>query len=122
MPQYLLLLYDDPAAAEAWAALTPEEIRAGIAEYAAWADSLAERGHLRGGEKLRDGSGRVLRGERGQPEVTDGPYAEAKEVIGGYFLIEAADYDEAAALCADSPHLGHGTIELREIEPTGPDA
>ena len=51
--------------------------------------------------------------------VTDGPFAEAKEVIGGYFTIEAADYNEAVEICSDCPHLTYGgRIELREVEPT----
>ena len=56
----------------------------------------------------------------GKPRVTDGPFIEAKEVIGGYFAIEAADYDEAVRLSSDCPHLKYGgRIELREIQPTG---
>ena len=49
--------------------------------------------------------------------VTDGPYSETKEVLGGYYLIEAANYDEAVRRCKDHPHLEHGgTIEVRQIE------
>ena len=49
--------------------------------------------------------------------VTDGPYAEAREVVGGYFTVRAADYDGAVAIARDCPHLAHGWIEVREIEP-----
>ena len=54
----------------------------------------------------------------GQVRVVDGPYAEAKEVVGGYFLIEAADYDEAVEISKGCPHLKYGgRIELRQIDP-----
>ena len=51
--------------------------------------------------------------------VTDGPYAEAKEVLGGFLVIEAADYDDAVRQCDGSPHLEFGTIEIRAIEQRG---
>lgn len=53
-----------------------------------------------------------MRGRPGQPVVTDGPYAEAREVIGGLFVIDAASYDEAVALCGDCPHPDFGAIEI----------
>ena len=51
-------------------------------------------------------------------KVTDGPYAEAREVIGGLFMIEAANYDEVVELSKDCPHLDFGSIEIREVQPT----
>jgi hypothetical protein len=50
--------------------------------------------------------------------VSDGPFAEANEVMGGLFVIEAATYDEVVELCKDCPHLDFGSIEIREVEPT----
>lgn len=50
----------------------------------------------------------------------DGPYAETKEVLGGYYLIEAPNYEEAVRRSLDHPHLSHGTIEVREIEVVRP--
>jgi len=50
--------------------------------------------------------------------ITDGPFAEAKEIIGGYFIVQANSYDEAVGLAKDCPHLDFGTIEVREIEIT----
>ena len=70
------------------------------------------------GHKLVDGEGRVMRGRVGSAQVTDGPYAEAREVIGGLFIVEARGYEEVVALCQDCPHLEFGSIEIREIEPT----
>jgi hypothetical protein len=117
MPQYMVLLYDTPESVEQWMRMSAEQIKQGIAEYARWSESVAGRGHLVAGEKLQDGTGRVLRGGRGGRRVTDGPYMEATEIIGGYFVIRAADYEEAVSVLSDCPHLEHGTIEVRQIEP-----
>ncbi len=114
MPQFILLLHDDPTT---FAALSPQEMQGVIERYMAWSARLRERGQLVGGEKLKDGEGRVLRARNGGMVVSDGPYAEAREVIGGYFLLQAASYDEAQRLCADCPHLDFGAIEVREIQP-----
>lgn len=112
MPNYVLLLRDNPAQ---FADISPAEMEAIIGRYAAWRQSIEDKGHVITGEKLKDGAGRVLR--RGLP-AADGPYTEAKEVMGGFFLISAANFDEASALAASCPHLEFGSIELREIEPT----
>jgi len=115
MPRYLLALYDDPAE---YQDLPPEELRGIIEKYRAWTRKLEDKGHLVTSDKLRDGSGRVLRGGRdGRAQVVDGPYSESKEVLGGFFLLEAASYDEAVELCRDSPHLeSSGAIEIREVD------
>ena len=64
--------------------------------------------------------GAIVSFHDGRPKVSDGPFAEAKEVIGGYFIIESANYDEAVKLSSDCPHLElGGRIELREIEVLG---
>lgn len=116
MPQYVLMFYDRPEEVEQFLALGSEEMEAVIEKYVAWSEGLAARGKLVMGEKLRDASGRVLR--RGA--VTDGPFSEAREVIGGISIIEASDYEEAVALCRDHPHLQFGgALEIREVEPTG---
>ena len=119
MPQYVLMFYDRPEEVDQFMSMSPEEIQAVIEKYNAWGEGLAAQGKLVMGEKLRDGSGRVLR--RGA--VTDGPFSEAREVIGGITIIDAADYEEAVALCRDHPHMEFGgALEIREIEPTpGPE-
>lgn len=114
MAQFMLLLHDDP---KYFAALSPAEMGAIIERYMAWSQRLAERGHLRGGEKLRDAAGRQLRRVGERIVATDGPYIEAKDVVGGFFIIEAASMAEAERLVQDCPHLsGPNWIELREIE------
>ena len=115
MPKFMMILHDDMARLSKMA---PAEMQRVIAQYNAWSAKLAQAGKLAGGEKLRDEGGKHLTAKGGKMVVRDGPYAEAKEVVGGYFLIEADDYAEATALCADCPHLAlGGRIELREIDP-----
>ncbi len=114
MHSYLLLLHERPADASAPSAAEMAEI---IQRYKAWSTDLAQRGLLAGGEKLCDDGGRHLRLQGGKPLATDGPYAEAHDVIGGMFIIKAESDAEAEALAATCPHL-HGTqwIEIRRIE------
>lgn len=113
MPKFMLLLHES---ATAMPEFTPAEIQAVIARYKAWRESVAKRGHMAGGEKLRDGVGRVLKSRNGNVVITDGPYTELKEVMGGFFLIEASSFDQAADIARDCPHMDYGTIEIREIE------
>ncbi len=116
MPQYMLIALasaEPPADME----FTPEMIQAVIEKYNAWTEKLVQSGKLAGINKLRDGEGRVLRGFGDKLVVTDGPYAETKEVIGGYWIVEAASYEEAVELARDSPQLEFGgSIEVREVE------
>ena len=113
MPQYMLLLHDTGTFPD----LSPEEIQSIIQRYMTWRQKVASQGRTITGHKLKDREGRLLRGKVGAPVVTDGPYAEATEVIGGLFMIEAKDYDEAQRLASDCPHLEFGTIEIREVQP-----
>jgi hypothetical protein len=115
MPGFLLLLHDTT-----WhkGDLAPAEMQAIIARYGAWAGGLAERGMLRGGHKLADDGGRHVRRDGERVTATDGPYAEAREVVGGLFVIEAADMAEAEAVARTCPHMDLGWIEVRAIEPT----
>ena len=70
-------------------------------------------------DKLAEEGGKLVSRSGGQVSVTDGPYSEAKEVVGGYFTIRAADYDEALALVKECPFLETGTIALRQTDPMG---
>ena len=105
MARFVLMLRDNGAFPTDMSA---EEMQAIIGRYKAWGDKV----RTTGGNKLKDGEGRVIK--RGS--VTDGPYVESKEVIGGFQIIEARDYDEAVRLSKDHPHLDFGSIEIREIE------
>lgn len=116
MPNYLLLLEEDPAS---FAHVTPEEMQRIIARYSAWTERMAREGHLVGGHKLREEGGRLMTRRGGEVTVTDGPYAEAREVVGGLFVIAAEDYDAAVRIARDCPHLEYGSIRVREIEVVG---
>ena len=113
MPSYLLLLHEDPST---FAHVSPEEMQAIIQKYTEWKNRMQDSGVLSRGEKLQDGTGRVLRGNAGNVTVVDGPYTESKEVIGGLFEIQAENYEAAVESARNCPHLEHGTIEIREIE------
>ena len=114
MPQYMLLLHEFP---RDMSSVSPEDMQAVIAEYSAWSERLAAAGKFQGGQKLTNEGGRSISATGDSLSVTDGPYNETKEVIGGFFTIEAADYDEAVALCQDSPHLKFGgRIEVRQVD------
>jgi len=109
MPQYMLLLYDDPSN---WARLSPGEARKAEEKFMAW----GQQPFVVRGVRLGEDAGRVIRAQDGKPHATDGPYSETKEVLGGYYLIEAADYDEAVQRTMDHPALEYaGTFEIRKL-------
>ena len=74
---------------------------------------------VRASEKLGEEGGKLLGLQKGRLNVVDGPYGETKEVVGGYFVFRAADYDEAIELTRDCPFLDDGRIELRQTDPRG---
>jgi hypothetical protein len=114
MPKFVMLLHDSGTFPPD---LSPDQIQAIIERYVSWKEKVAS-GRSVEGHKLADGTGRVMRAGVGAPKVTDGPYAEAREVIGGIFIVEAASFEEVVELSKDCPHLDFGTIEIREVEPT----
>ncbi len=113
MPNYMLLLRDNPEQAEI---PSPEDMQRVVEKYKAWGERLHQAGHLVDSNKLTDGAGRVVDRSNGQVRVLDGPYCETKEVVGGYFTVQAETYDQAVELCQDCPHLDYGSIEVREVE------
>ncbi|MBI3789760.1 MAG: transcription initiation protein [Gemmatimonadetes bacterium] len=115
MAQFILLLHENVSR---FADLTPEEMQQVVARYGAWGRALAEKGKYVGGHKLTDDGGRHMSRAKADIRVTDGPYSEAKEVIGGLFIVDAPDYEAAAALARDCPHLDFGWIEIRQIDRT----
>ncbi|MEO1087209.1 MAG: YciI family protein [Acidobacteriota bacterium] len=113
MANYMLVLRDEPTAFEG---MGPEEMQRIIARYTAWSEALAAKGQLVDGNKLVDEAGRVVRRTGGQLRVVDGPFAEAKEIVGGYFTVEAESYDAAVEIASDCPHLDYGSVEIREVD------
>jgi len=113
MAQFLMLLHSEPSPAGSY---SPEEIQAVVKKYQEWSEKMGAAGKLAGGNKLAADAGKVLRGGDAV-SVVDGPFAETKELIGGYFILEANDYNEAAELSKSCPHLTYGgTVELRQID------
>ena len=108
MAQFMLLLYDDPTG---WMELSPEEMQKATEKYMAW----RTKSFTLGSNRLANDAGRVMRSSGGKVQTTDGPYSETKEVLGGYYLIEADSYDHAVELALTHPHLEHGTIEVRQV-------
>src|SRR5947209_7802901 len=109
MPKFMLLLHHDAEGAEN---LSPEEMQKALEKYMAW----VHKPFTLDSKRLTTDAGRVLRVNGGRPTITDGPYSETKEVLGGYYTIEASDYDAAVKLALDHPHLEYGgTIEVRQV-------
>lgn len=113
MPNYMLFLHEDQGQFDG---RSHDEMMRIIKEYGAWATKMREEKRFVGGEKLADEAGKVLRSKQGKIVVTDGPYAESKEVVGGYFAITAKDYAEACEVAKECPHLKYGgRVEVRAI-------
>ena len=114
MPKYMLLLHDNPAA---FTNVSPDQMQKVVEKYIAWGNKLREARVMKAGDKLTDEPGKVMRRKDGQVRVTDGPYSESKEVLGGYYMIEAGSYDKAIDHARDCPHLDYGgTIEVRQVD------
>ncbi len=115
MPQYVLLLRDDP---KTYADFSPQQFQSLIEKYNGWAGKLAAEGRLLSGKKLQESNGKVMRKPKGgRLVVKDGPFAEAKEIVGGFYLIKADDYAHAVKLCEDHPQfVNDGFVEIREVD------
>ena len=111
--QYLLMLYANEGG---WSKLTPAEQQQGMAAYKAYTEALSKSGALVGSNRLQAVStATTVRIADGKTHVLDGPYAETKEQLGGYYLIDAPDLDAAIAWAARCPGAGHGTVEVRPV-------
>lgn len=116
MPQFMLISHHSTEMPEGFE-ITPEMIQGIIQKYNDWMVKVIESGHLVSLNKLRDDLGRTLTGFGDKQVVTDGPYAETKEVIGGYWIIQAADYGEAVRVASTCPTLEFGgRLEVREVD------
>jgi hypothetical protein len=111
--QYLLMLYADESG---WGKMTPAEQQQGMAAYMAYTEALKKAGAYVGSNRLQPiSSATTVKVTNGKQQVLDGPYADSKEQLGGYYLIEAPDLDAAIAWAARCPGSGHGTIEVRPV-------
>lgn len=111
--KYLLMIYANEAAE---AAMTPDQLGALLQRYGAYTKELVEAGAMVAGEALREtATARSVRVREGQSLVTDGPFAETREQLGGFYLIEAGSMEEALEWAAKIPSAEVGTIEVRPI-------
>ena len=109
--KYALLITSDEVAYEA---LSPEESAANMAGYQAFMEKVGSR--LLGGERLRPTTeATCVQVKDGKRVTVDGPFAETKEQLGGFFLVEADNLDEALDMAAALPGARHGTVEVRPI-------
>ncbi|HUZ15155.1 MAG TPA: YciI family protein [Gaiellaceae bacterium] len=111
--QYLLLISDKE---DVWATMPEDERNAVFAEYGTYTTELASRGILVGANQLQPSdTATVVSVRDGETITTDGPYAETKEVLGGYYLIDVETLDEALEWAAKIPSARYGHIEVRPI-------
>jgi hypothetical protein len=111
--RYILLIHDSDAA---WDAMSQDERDAIGAEFLGFNDELRAAGALVAGNELQPGStASVVSVRDGEMTVTDGPFAETKEVLGGYYLVDADTVEEARAWAAKVPSARFGYVEVRPV-------
>ena len=111
--QYILLLHAREAG---FAEMSPAEQQQGMASYMAYTEALTKAGALVGSNRLQPvATATTVRIADGKTQVLDGPYADSKEQLGGYYLIDVPDLDAALSWAARCPGAGHGIIEVRPI-------
>ena len=113
--QYLLMIYGNEAG---MLAASKDQVTQMSAAYAAYTEAMRQAGIIRGGERLRPTSeATTVRVKGGKTDVIDGPYADTKEQLGGYYLIDVPDLDAALSWAARCPGAATGTLEVRPIWP-----
>ena len=117
MPQYMLLIYGDSN--QAPAADSPE----GQAEFGRWmgyTQSMRDAGVFVAGDALHPAdTASTVRVSSGERVVTDGPFAETKEILGGYYLLNLPDLDAALTWAEQAPHIARGSVEVRPVVARG---
>jgi hypothetical protein len=94
--------------------MSPEQMQANMGQWMAWIDKLAKNGQYVSGEPLLPG-GKKVSGKGGK-NITDGPYTEGKEIVGGFFIINAKDIDEATTLSKECPDFEEGSyVQVRQV-------
>lgn len=114
--QFLLIIYQSEAE---WTRLQPSEREVIYQEYRDVIQKLANAGKFLGGNELKlTPTARTVRVRHKKKIVTDGPFAETKEQLGGYFLVEVKNLDEAIEIAAQIPSARDGSVEVREVMPS----
>lgn len=112
--QYLLLIYENEARYDK---MSEAEIGKVMGDYGAFTQSIIQGGQFKAGDALQPTTtATTVRVRDGKIAVTDGPFAETREQLGGYYLIEAKDLDEAVSIAARIPSATIGSIEVRPIQ------
>jgi len=113
--EFMLVLYEDPDLIA-----TEDQHKDAVQRVGEYAMDLLSDGSLKGGAPLRPaGEAKRVRTREGTQRILDGPFAEAKEVIAGYFVVEAPSIEAATAIGARCPNAEFGSVEVREIVPMG---
>jgi hypothetical protein len=113
--QYMLLIYDNE---NAFASLSKDQLGKIKQAYGEFTQSIVKSGHFRAGGQLQPTStATTLREKNGKTVTVDGPFAETKEQLGGYYLVECKDLDEALAIGKRVPSVHTGSIEVRPLVP-----
>jgi hypothetical protein len=114
--KYLILIYSNPASREIWEGFTDDQRAEGFRYYAALADELAASGELIATEALADASStRRVAVRDGQTLTSDGPFAEAKEQLAGFFLLDCQSAERAVEIAARVPEAELGLVEVRPV-------
>ena len=115
--KYLCMIYDDESR---WGKMPKAEAEAMMGDYFAFTDGIKKSGHYVGGEALKPTqTATTVRLRQGKVSTTDGPFAETKEQLGGFYLIEAKDLNDAIQVAAKIPAAKTGSVEVRPIEVFG---
>ena len=111
--KYMLLIYGNEAAMQA---VSPQQAEQRLAAYTSYTEALKQAGVLVGGDRLRpSNSASTVRSANGKTQVLDGPYAETKEQLAGYYMIDVPDLDAALSWASRCPGAGHGVMEVRPL-------
>ncbi len=114
--KYLLLIYDEATANPAAPPPADDDVARMMTAYDAFTAECRERGVYLGGDALQNvGSATTVRVRNGEILTTDGPFAETKEALGGYYLLDCRDIDEALELAARCPGSSFGSVEVRPV-------
>jgi hypothetical protein len=111
--EYMLMIYVNEAG---WPKLNQAEQEQGMAAYTAYTEAMQKAGVFKSGGRLHpSASAATVRAADGKLNVLDGPYADAKEQLGGFYIIAVADREAALAWAKQCPGTGHGAVEVRQI-------
>jgi hypothetical protein len=111
--KYILLIYGDE---RVWASMSKEEMEKIYAEHRAYGEAMGKAGVILGGSELKPvATATSVSFAGGKPRTVDGPFAETKEQLAGYYLIEAPNLEEALGWAEKMPGMTHGTVEVRPL-------